>query len=492
MVRGDMAEERKPRDISHQRRAKIICTLGPSTDDDNVLKSLIQGEMDGARVNLAFGTAEENIGRIQQLRRLEKEVGSQRPIAVIADLPGRKVRLGKLEGQKAQLEEGKVVSLVCDEGQSGSSTEIPVDRALFHEGMAIGDTIELAEGVVDLRVTQIETGKLQAEVIHGGTVKERTGIYSPGIPLYGTALTNKDLPLLETVAAQDVDFIALTYVTDGQDIIEARNHLQRLGKDISLIAKIDRAEAITRLDSILTEADAIMLRRGDLGTQLEISQVPQVQKDILRQAGLAGVPTIIATQMLGSMVSSPRPTRAEASDVSNTVADGADGVLLSAETAVGRFPLQSADFMSRIIRETEIEGLPFWRHSTTSAVDFPHAAARMACHAAAQTEAKLIACFTESGRTAMLVAENRPAVPIIACSSHVETRRKLALTWGITTDSLDPPTEVEIMASRVEERLLENKWAEVGDQIVIVYGAPVGTRGNTNSVRLHVVGQTKA
>ena len=391
---------------------------------------------------------------------------------------------------KSNLRTTKKISLVCDEGQTGTATEIPVDRAIFHEGMAAGDPVELAEGVVEIRVQSISPNKIEAEVVHGGTVKESTGIYSPGIPLYGTALTNKDITLLELVAKQDIDFIALTYVTDGQDIVEAKSRLEKLGKDISIIAKIDRVEAIGRLESILEQADAIMLRRGDLGTQLEVSQVPQVQKDILRKAGLAGVPAIIATQMLGSMVSSPRPTRAEASDASNTVADGADGVLLSSETAIGRYPVQAADILSRIIKETEKEGLPFWRHSTTSAVDFPHATARMACHAAAQTEAKLIACFTESGRTAMLVAENRPAVPIIAYCAHHITRRKLSIAWGVQTDALEAPSEVEIMTSRVEQRLTENKVAEHGDQIVIVYGAPVGKRGSTNSVRLHVVGQT--
>lgn len=235
-----------------------------------------------------------------------------------------------------------------------------------------------------------------------------------------------------------------------------------------------------------------MIRRGDLGAQIEITRVPAVQKEILRLAGQAGKPAIIATQMLGSMVDSPRPTRAEASDVSNAIADGADGVLLSAETAIGRYPVESVGMMARIIGETEQEGVPFRRALPPAdqaiRAGFAHTTARIACEAALQTKARLIACFTESGRTARLVAKYRPYAPIIAFCSNDETRRKLALNWGVRTDALDVAGEVEVMVQRVEQRLLSHQLVRDGDRLVIIFGAPVGEKGHTNSMRLHVVG----
>ena len=485
--------DRKPRELSQGRRAKIICTLGPSTDNVDVLRGLIRGGMDVARLNLSFGTVDEHLERIANLRSISAKIRS-RPVAIVADLPGRKIRIRNLENGGVTLETGAKVRLDRDEGQTGSTSAIPVDPRLFHEGMMRGDTVLLSDGVVELRVTTTRKNSADAEVVYGGEVRQHTSVHAPGMPLVGSAITEDDLPLLRMIVEQQVDYCALTYVGDAIDIVEARERLTELGRNVPIIAKIERGEAFSRLDGILRRADAVMIRRGDLGAQIEITRVPAVQKEILRLAGQAGKPAIIATQMLGSMVESPRPTRAEASDVSNAITDGADGVLLSSETAIGRYPVQAVEMMDRVICETEAEGIPFNRklppaHQAVRA-GFAHTTARIACEAADQAKAKLIVCFTESGRTARLVAKYRPFAPIVAFCSNEEIRRRLAVNWGVRTDALDVAGEVEVMVRRVEERLTSFGLIQSGDRLVIIFGAPVGEKGQTNSVRLHVVGSS--
>jgi pyruvate kinase len=476
------------RELGRGRRAKIICTLGPSTDREGVLEQLMQNGMDAARLNLSFGDLEEHVRRIQQVRALANS--SRRPVAIIADLPGRKVRLGRLEGGRAQLETGDSVRFFRDAGAAGNATRLPIGADFFHENMTRGDQILLADGVVELVVTALhEDGEVEAEVVYGGAVGEQTGVLAPGMPVRDGPLTAQDEKLLKMAVEQDVDYIALTYITDASDILQVRERLETLGKYIPIIAKIERSEAFARLDGILRRADAVMIRRGDLGAEIEVSRVPLVQKEILRLAAQRGVPVIIATQMLGSMIASPNPTRAEASDVANAIVDGADGVLLSAETASGKYPVESVRMMSRIIGETERE-----RHlrpigtELEGAAPFADVAASIACEAAQQTRARLIACFTESGQTARLVAKYRPAVPILAFCSTEATRRRLSVMWGVRTDRLDVAENVEAMVRLVEERLAAVGLVRNGDRLVIVFGAPVGVVGHTNSVRLHEVG----
>lgn len=484
-------EQRSARDLRRGRRAKIMCTLGPATDGREALEGLIRSGMDVARLNMSFGTPEEHLERIARLRDVSKEVRG-RPVAIVADLPGRKVRVRDLEDGGVHLETGAHLKLRADEGQVGTSSDLPIDRSLFSSGLMRGDTVFLADAVVELRVLDVGKDSADAEVVYGGDVRPHTGVHAPGTHLSGSAITDRDLPFMKLAVEEKLDYAALTYVGDAVDVVEIRERFADMGRDIPIIAKIERSEAFSRLDGILRRADAVMIRRGDLGAQIEITRVPQVQKEILRLAGQAGKPAIIATQMLSSMIDSPRPTRAEASDVSNAIADGADGVLLSSETAIGSYPVEAASMMARIIGETEHEGVPFRRAlpdgDPAVRAGFAHTTARIACEAAAQTQARLIVCFTESGRTARLVAKYRPFAPIIAFCSNQETRRLLALNWGVRSDTLDVAGEVEVMVQRVEERLLGRKLVRDGDRVVIIFGAPVGERGHTNSVRLHVVG----
>lgn len=473
------------------RRTKIVCTLGPSSETDDQVRALIMHGMDAARLNLSFGTKDEHVRRIQQVRRLAVECG--RCVAIIADLPGPKVRLGKLATPRVMLERGTEVRFVLDDNRAALAGRLPVGRRFFHDDLIRGDKVLIGEGIVELRVTDVRPFDVGAEVITGGEVSEQTAVHVPGMPLKHGPVWEEDLPHFELAVSQDVEYVALTYVRDGNDIIGVREYLEKLGKDIPIIAKIERSEAFARLDGILARADAVMMRRGDLGAEIELTRVPIVQKEVIRLANNKGVPVIIATQMLGSMITNPRPTRAEASDVFNAIADGSDGVMLSSETAIGKHPVRALDIMHRIIMEAELEH--FERERTHQLVTypspFPDAIARTAVKAAEETDAVLIACFTESGRSASFVAKYRPEMPILAFCPTEEVQRRLAIVWGVEADLLDVVTDVEVLVRRVEKRLLETGRVKDKDRIAIVFGAPVGELGRTNTVRLHQVGESR-
>lgn len=481
----------RDKDKAKARRTKIVCTLGPSIETDDQLRALIVQGMDAARLNLSFGTPEEHVRRIHQVRRLAAECG--RCVAIIADLPGPKVRLGKLTTPRITVERGAEVRFVLDDGRPAAPGRLPVGRRFFHDDLIRGDKVLLGEGIVELRVTDVRSFDVGAEIITGGEVSEQNAVHVPGMPLKHGPVWEEDLPHFALAVSQDVDYVALTYVRDGNDIIGVREHLESLGKSVPIIAKIERSEAFARLDGILARADAVMMRRGDLGAEIELTRVPIVQKEVIRLANNRGVPVIIATQMLGSMIHNPRPTRAEASDVFNAIADGADGVMLSSETAVGQHPIRALDIMQRIILEAERER--FARDRTHQLVTypspFPDAIARTAVKAAEEADAVVIACFTESGKSANLVAKYRPEMPILAFCPTAAVQRRLAIVWGVEADLLDVVTDVEVLVRRVEKRLVDTGRVSEKDRIAIIFGAPVGELGRTNTVRLHQVGDAR-
>lgn len=471
-----------------KRRAKIICTLGPAVNTDEQVRELIKRGMDAVRLNLSYGSEEQHVDSIERVRRVAREQG--RHIAIIADLPGPKIRIGRVTNDTTELTDGQTLRLYADDGSEGSNTELPVDPVFFHEELVRGDRILLADGSMELRVVEVGNQSVSTEVVTGGRARGKIDVQLPGVPLRRSVVTRADMPLLDLAVKHSVDYLAVTYVRDASDIIEVHEHLERLGQRIPVIAKLERAESFSRLDGILKRADGIMLRRGDLGAQLELSRIPIVQKEAIRLANNRGVPVIVGTQMLGSMVSAPIPTRAEASDVSNAIADGADGVMLAAETAVGQYPLEAIEMMERIVSETERE--TFKRDRTHELVQFPSpfpdTTARMACRAAYECEAKLIACFTHSGRTAGFVSKYRPDVPIVAFCPDDSTQRRLSLNWGVQVATLAPVNNTEEMVRQVDAKLLAGGAVGPGDRVVIVFGAPVGEMGHTNSVRLHQVG----
>ncbi len=472
-----------------RRRAKIVCTLGPAVDDDATLEALVRAGMDAARLNLSYGTHAEHEARVARVR--DAAARSGRPIAIIADIPGPKVRLGPIDGGGCALDAGQTVRFSHAGASIGTAEHLIVGDGFFYDDMIRGDRILLSDGLVELEIVKVGPYWVDARVLTTGDVAPHTGVHLPSVFLRRGPITDADRPHLEFAVKHAVDYVALTYVRDGADLLSVREVLEGLGApNMPLIAKIERPEAFARLDGILERADAVMIRRGDLGAHIELTRVPAVQKEVVRLANQHGVPVIIATQMLGSMIAAPRPTRAEASDVSNAIVDGADGVMLSSETAAGRYPLDAVNMMHRIIVATEQERQSRERARIAArSPSFDETTAASACQAALQCGAKLIAAFTESGRTAGLVAKYRPPVPIVALCRVEAARRKLALHWGVRSTDLEPGDDAERMVESVDESLLAGGWVKHGDPIVIVYGAPVGLRGHTNSLRLHRVGR---
>jgi pyruvate kinase len=361
------------------------------------------------------------------------------------------------------------------------------------EDVRPGDRILLDDGLLELRVLETDKSKnVTTEVVVGGLLGEHKGINLPGVALRTPALTDKDRVDLEFALAHRVDYVALSFVRRAEDITLARQVMQRVGRITPLIAKIEKPEALVNLDAILVLSDAIMVARGDLGVELLPERVPVVQKEIIRQCNRRGLPVIIATQMLNSMIEHPRPTRAEASDVANAIFDGADVVMLSGETASGAYPFETVKMMDRIIQTAEEqkgkERPTSPREPLSIPADFPEVTCGIACRAARETGAIVIAAFTLSGMTARLLSHFRPTSPVIAFSPDERVRRQLALFWGVIPRIMEPVTRTEVLVKRGEEELLAGGFVRSGDRVVLVFGAPIATVvGQTNSIRLHQV-----
>lgn len=464
--------------------------MGPAVDDDRQIEALVEGGMDAARINLGYGEPAEHVRWVRRLRTLSESLG--RPVAIIADIPGPKVRVGHVTDGTIELLRGSKVELFSRDGATvGTAARIPVDAGIFSDELIRGDHIRLSDGLVELIVMEIKGPRIIAEVTHGGTVLDRTDVHLPGLPLRHRAVTDDDWIHVDRMVGEGVDFVAITYVRDASDVLEVREHFERLGVSTGIMAKIERPEAFTRLDGILTRADAVMIRRGDLGAQIEITRMPLVQKEVVRLANQRGVPVVIGTQMLSSMLTEARPTRAEASDVANAIVDGADGVSLSAETAIGRNPIAALEFMSRMVAETESEHFarPRGHHAETSP-RFADASARMAADVAVECGARLIACCTHTGETAGLVSKYRPEVPIVALAADAAARRRLAITWGVEAAELTFGDTIDDTVQRVEARLLASGRAKRGDRLVILLGSS-SVRGEvTDTVRLHEIGRS--
>ncbi len=473
------------------RRAKIVCTLGPASQSQEMLEALLEAGMDVARLNFSHGSHEQHAENIAKLRAASLKV--RKAVGILGDLQGPKIRTGRFITGSTELKEGATFSITTDESVKGNDDIVSTTYPLLAQDVNPGDRILLDDGLLELKV--IETDKkqlLRTKVVVGGTLKNNKGINLPGVAVRADALTPKDREDLIFGLKAGVDFIALSFVRQPSDMDTARQAMAEVGRTVPIIAKLEKPEAIARLDAILDKTDGVMVARGDLGVEIPPEEVPAVQKDIVRRANARGLPVIVATQMLNSMIENPRPTRAEASDVANAVFDGADAVMLSGETASGKYPIESVQMMERIVLAAEsasraqhlgrvIEaplGLPS---------HFPDVIARVACEAAEASGASLIAAFTLSGVTARLLAHYRPPVPIIAFSPNQEVRRRLAVLWGVEPRVLEPIQDTEAMVRRVEEELLARGLARPGERIVIVFGAPVGQPGKINSLRLHTI-----
>ncbi len=472
------------------RRAKIVCTLGPSSYDQDTLERLVAAGMDVARLNFSHGSHEQHAEAIKKIRAASLKV--RKAVGILQDLQGPKIRTGRFTTGSTLLKEGAEFMITTDETVPGDDLIVSTTYPHLAADVNPGDTILLDDGLLELRVTSTDKKQLvRTQVIHGGVLKNNKGINLPGVALRAEALTPKDREDLIFGLSVGIDYCALSFVRQPSDLDAAREAMAEAGRQVPIIAKLEKPEAIARLDAILDKTDGVMVARGDLGVEIPPEEVPSIQKDIIRRANARRLPVIVATQMLNSMIDNPRPTRAEASDVANAVYDGADAVMLSGETASGKYPLESVQMMDRILLAAEssmrVAGTRMISDPVSIPASFPETIAGIACRAARESGATLIAAFTLGGMTARLLSHFRPGVPIIAFSPNQEVRRKLALLWGVVPRVLEPISDTESMVKRVEEELLARGLVAKGDRVVIVFGAPVGQPGKINSLRLHTV-----
>lgn len=468
------------------RHSKIVCTIGPASRSPRMLRKLIQAGMDVARLNFSHGTHREHAETFALLR--EAAAALKKNLAILADLQGPKIRTGALAGGgSVTLRTGQKFVITTAKVLGDSTRVSTVFRPLPREVQA-GDRILLSDGLIELRVEKVRGQEVVCQVINGGMLGEHKGINLPGIKLKVPALTQKDRADLRFALAQGADFIAVSFVRRAEDVLLAKSLIRRAKKDTPVIAKIEKPEAVDNLEEILRVADGVMVARGDLGVEMSPERVPVVQKNIILRAREFRRPVITATQMLESMTQNPRPTRAEASDVANAIFDGSDAVMLSAETATGKYPLETVGMMARIIEEAESSMHDFPRPSLQEKLKVAETVAELVCHASRELHMKLIAVFTHSGFTARLVSRYRPSVPIVAFSPEPEIRRRMALYWGVTSRSISDIKKIDGLAALAEKRLLEERLVRKGDVIGIVAGTPMGIRGTTNFMKFHVIG----
>ncbi len=468
------------------RHSKIVCTIGPASRSRRVLERLLDAGMDVARLNFSHGTHEDHAANIALLRAISLERG--KTISILADLQGPKIRTGVLAGGKpVQLNAGQQF-VITTAHILGDSTRVNTTFSPLPREVHRGNRILLSDGLIELRVMQVRGREVICKVVNGGALGQNKGINLPGVQLRVPALTPKDKKDLIFALKHDADYIAVSFVRRPKDVLQAKALIRKAGKDTPVIAKLEKPEAIENLDAILRVADGVMVARGDLGVEMRPERVPVVQKTIIAKAREFRRPVITATQMLESMTENPRPTRAEASDVANAIFDGSDAVMLSAETASGKYPVETVQMMSRIIEEAEKSISEFPRPSMQEQLKVAETVAELVCHASRELHMKLIAVFTHSGFTARLVSRYRPLVPIIAFSPEAHTRRRMALIWGVKPAEITDPHKIDSLAAISEKRLLEEKLVRKGDVIGIVAGTPMGIRGTTNFMKFHVIG----
>ncbi len=467
------------------RKTKIVCTLGPATDSDDGIRDLINAGTEVIRLNFSHGDHQGHGRSIEKIRRIAAYL--DRPIAILQDLQGPKIRLGEIPAGTMMLDPHQEIVLAAD--ASGLPGVLPVTYRWLAEDVNSGDRILLADGLVELEATEISGGRVHCRVVVGGPISSRKGVNLPRSELRIPSFTEKDRKDLLFGCAAGVDLVALSFVRHEDDIEPVREILNRHdGPQPLIVAKIEKPQAVDRLKQILEHVDAVMVARGDLGVEMPVEEVPMIQKEIIRAAQMAAKPVITATQMLRSMVDNPRPTRAEASDVANAVLDGTDAVMLSEESAVGNYPVEAVEVLDRVTRaaEAKIDPREHFREATPESIRGVSAAiARAACIVAFEVDAVAIVATTTSGGTARLLARYRPAPPIVGLTTSESVMRQLSLSRGVIpalTDTFDGADDLIVQARRW---CLEKKLAEPGDPIVVTAGLPIAETGTTNLI--HVV-----
>ena len=472
------------------RRAKIICTIGPACDSVQCIHDLMRLGMDVARLNFSHGTHEEHARRILRLRKAARTLG--RTICILQDLQGPKIRTGRLAGGKpVELRQGRAV-VITSRAAAGTEKEIATDFRGLSREVSRGSRILLSDGRIELKVVAIRGEDIECKVVNGGMLAENQGINLPGAALSIPALTDKDRRDLRFGLKHGVDVVALSFVRSADDIRIAKRAMRDFGTSVPIVAKLEKPQAIERLEEILEIANGVMIARGDLGVEVPPERVPIIQKRVIQRAGIWRKPVITATQMLESMTENPRPTRAEASDVANAIFDGTDAVMLSGETASGRYPRETVAMMARIILEAErsIAQLPssFRRRKEDHRYSVAETICESIAHAAEDLPMGAIAVFTESGNTARMLSKHRPRVPIYAFSRKAEVCNRMNALWGVHPVHKNQWQSAESMLKTAEKELLARGELRPGDVLGLVAGTKL-TSGATNFMRLHTVGE---
>jgi len=471
-------------------KTKIVCTLGPSSSTVDVIEKMIRAGMDVVRLNFSHSTHEEHRAAMKAVREAAERAGE--PIAILQDLQGPKIRTGKLASPEVRLVDGAKFIITINE-IAGNAERVSTTYQDLPKDVKPGDTILMDDGLLQLKVLSSTTTDVVTEVVHGGILKEHKGINLPGVSVSAPSLTDKDIDDLEFGIANDIDYVALSFVRTGDDIRRLREFIIAKidkGKKLPIIAKIEKREALDNIDEIIREADAIMVARGDLGVECATEDVPIAQKMICKKANAAGKPVIIATQMLESMIENPRPTRAEANDVANGVLDGADAVMLSGETSVGKYVVEVVRTMDLIIRRAEEEyrdQLDLADEAGEKQAEVFKAIGRAACVLAKQIGAAAIVPITHSGETAKTIAKYRPYGKIIAVTDRERIRRRLNLVWGVRSILVPNIADTDTTLATIQQELLKSGYVNKGDYIVMTAGIPLLARGTTNMVKVEKI-----
>jgi pyruvate kinase len=472
------------------RRTKIVCTIGPASRSPATLDRLVAAGMDVARLNFSHGTHAEHAEVIRAIRAGEDRWG--RPLTIVQDLQGPKVRLGTFAGGQAVLMAGDDF-ILTPRPVTGTAAMSTLSHPEFLPELRPGDQVWMDDGMIQLIVEDVDPkGDVRCRVTVGGFVSDHKGVALPRIPAPVSSMTPKDQEDLRFGLGAGVDYVAVSFVRSAADIQEVRRFLSDHGANLPVIAKLERAEIVSNLPGILALVDGVMVARGDLGVAVPLEDVPVIQKDVIRQARQAKVPVIVATQMLESMVTHLRPTRAEVTDVATAIFDGADATMLSAETATGQFPVEAVQVMARIAERAERAAAPRpVDRRRPEAYGFPEAAAEAACQAARVLHARAIVAFTQSGFTARLISEERPEIPVVALTPFPEVQRRLGLYWGVGSRLVRKVETTDEMIDEVEATLLGDGTVRNGDVLVIISGAPMWVTGTTNLLKLHRVGDRR-
>lgn len=472
------------------RKTKIICTLGPAVDSEEMLRKLMLKGMNVARMNFSHGTHEDHKKRIDLFKRIREELNL--PLPLLLDTKGPKIRIGKFEKGEVTLKQGNSFVLVNDD-IIGDETKVTVDYKNLYKDVKKGGRILLNDGLVELEITCIKDKDIYCTVLNGDVISNHKGVNVPDAIINLPSLTEKDISDIKFGIENGVDFIAASFVRKASDIIEIKKVLEKFGgQDIKVIGKIENREGIQNVDEIIKVSDGIMVARGDMGVEIPVEEVPLVQKRLIEKCFKNGKPVITATQMLDSMIRNPRPTRAEASDVANAIYDGTSAIMLSGETASGKYPIESLEVMAKIAEKAETS-MDYWKRLSNMRYDMipnvTNAISHATCTTAQDLSAAAIITVTHSGHTARMISRFRPHCPIIATTVSPRVQRQLSLSWGVEPFLVDLASTTDQMFDMGVEKALESGLVQNGELVIITAGIPIGISGTTNILKVHIVGK---